>query len=358
VPSQYPSCLAFTSCCFPVGPAPLGVMIFFVLSGFLVTRILLREFSRSGNISLPKFYQRRALRIFPVFYFCWILELALIRIHGVSLASWEPWVSFFYLTDYARALLGIDGIQHMNIAWSLAIEEQFYLLWPVILLFLLRRNLDVFSILCWVIGGVWLWRAVLFLQFSVKWDYIYNAPDTRIDSLLIGACVALLAQDAHRIQWLNRISTTPWWSALPLTVLGLSWGCDRIIERNATLAVINFTLQPVLIAILLIHAVRFGSSQWRVLAHPAFAFVARTSYSLYLFHALVLGERGRFLLPTGLHYVLGLGLADREGHVRLAAAVIPALVLSVCSYYFLETPLMRLRDIQKAPAMLTDPAKV
>ena len=118
----------------------LGVMIFFVLSGFLITRLLLVEYSKRGTILLREFYRRRAFRIFPVFYFCWALEMALLLVHHTNVPRWEPWVSFLYLTDYARAIVGYDSVKQMNIAWSLAIEEQFYLLWPAALLWMLLRN--------------------------------------------------------------------------------------------------------------------------------------------------------------------------------------------------------------------------
>jgi peptidoglycan/LPS O-acetylase OafA/YrhL len=109
----------------PASCGELGVMMFFVLSGFLITRILLMEYLKSGTISLREFYRRRTLRIFPTFYVCWLIETLLIALHREHIRWWEPCASFLYLTDYARAIAGPQTIRHMAIAWSLAIEEQF-----------------------------------------------------------------------------------------------------------------------------------------------------------------------------------------------------------------------------------------
>ncbi len=79
----------------PSSAGELGVMLFFVLSGFLITGILLREYATTGKISLREFYRRRAFRIFPTFYVCWCLELLLVRYHGVAVRWWEPWATFF-----------------------------------------------------------------------------------------------------------------------------------------------------------------------------------------------------------------------------------------------------------------------
>ena len=123
----------------------LGVDIFFVLSGYLITAILVSEFSATGQISLKKFYARRALRILPAVI---LLLLALNIFVTISQPSdqaatlrWDSLGALFYVANWLRAFgrdLGILG--HL---WSLSIEEQFYLLWPVTLGFLLSRKLSM-----------------------------------------------------------------------------------------------------------------------------------------------------------------------------------------------------------------------
>jgi peptidoglycan/LPS O-acetylase OafA/YrhL len=103
-----------------------GVMIFFVLSGFLITSMLLKEHGKTGGISLANFYRRRAYRIFPTFYCCWILT-TVVECFAHQFYWKTAAVSFFYLMDYGRALAP-DNMQrylHMWISWSLAVEEKF-----------------------------------------------------------------------------------------------------------------------------------------------------------------------------------------------------------------------------------------
>ena len=104
--------------------------MFFVLSGFLITWLLLNEEKRWVNISLKLFYVRRSLRIFPAFYVFWFLVVGTGVIMGKRLAAGQAVSSLFYLTNYYQVLFG-DPDTALSHTWSLAIEEQFYLLWPL-----------------------------------------------------------------------------------------------------------------------------------------------------------------------------------------------------------------------------------
>jgi len=110
-------------------PGYLGVLIFFVLSGFLITWLLLKESSATGTVSLSGFYLRRSLRIFPAFYGFWLFSIG-VRILGHRTIAWGAAIaSFFYVSNYYYSLVpGADTF--MLHTWSLANEEQFYLLWP------------------------------------------------------------------------------------------------------------------------------------------------------------------------------------------------------------------------------------
>src|SRR5438093_1124683 len=118
-------------------PGDLGVSAFFVLSGFLITWLLLREHAANGTVSLRRFYTRRVLRIFPAYYAFLAVSFAIDSVRGQPWGSSLGLSSLFYLVNYYNALNGhpVTSIAH---AWSLGIEEQFYLLWPMLLLLLLR----------------------------------------------------------------------------------------------------------------------------------------------------------------------------------------------------------------------------
>lgn len=341
----------------PTATGELGVMMFFVLSGFLITRILLTEYLKTGTISLREFYRRRTLRIFPTFYVCWLLETLLITLHREHIHWWEPWASFFYLSDYARAIAGPEAVRHMVVAWSLAIEEQFYLLWPAVLLWMLLSRKNAIRAVSVFIACVWVHRAILFVGFHVSYGYVYNAFDTRIDALMIGSLLAILTVDAAQnpltAKLLAQPVRTPWLGALSVGAILLTVIFDPSIKKIPWLSMTSFSLQPVFIAIFLIQAVCFGKSQWRVLAHPALRFIAKISYALYLYHFLVISEGNRISFLGYSGHFLGFRVLDPAHHVRMLLRVIPALLLAIGSYYAIELPFMRMRDRKKRALEVT-----
>src|SRR5436309_1765102 len=119
-------------------PGDLGVSAFFVLSGFLITWLLLHEHAANGTVSLRRFYTRRVLRIFPAYYAFLAVSFAIDSVRGQPWGSSLGLSSVFYLVNYYNAFNGhpVTSIAH---AWSLGIEEQFYLLWPMLLLLYRRR---------------------------------------------------------------------------------------------------------------------------------------------------------------------------------------------------------------------------
>ncbi len=332
------------------GTGSLGVMIFFVLSGFLITRLLLAEHAKTHTISLREFYKRRAFRIFPAFYACWIVETILLALHGQHTRWWEPWASFFYLENYARAFAGPETIGHMQIAWSLAIEEQFYLIWPAVLLWLLRRSKPTIKLVSLFVLAIWLYRAFLFLGLHLPWSYIYNAFDTRIDALMIGSLLGLMTYSASGLRVLQPLVKSAWLGAFPVLMLAASLLLDDQLIKSPWLNITSFTLQPVIIAVLLIQCVYFGMSAWQFIRYGLLQFIAKISYSLYLCHALVLSEVARLNLTPLLGNFQGMRLLDIDGHLRLALVPIPAIAASILSYYCVERPFMMMRDSKRAAA--------
>lgn len=200
-------------------PGDLGVSLFFVLSGFLITLLLLREESATGTVSLRAFYIRRTLRIFPAYYVYIVFSLA------IDTARGHPWSgqllvsAFAYLVNYFNALHGhpASSVAH---AWSLANEEQFYLLWPALFLLLLhaapRRRPE------WV-GGlialVLIWRSWLYLGVHVGGAYVYDAFDTRFDNLAIGCALALVVSRPTALRVGEAIGRSAWMPIVTLTLL-------------------------------------------------------------------------------------------------------------------------------------------
>src|SRR5258706_5943974 len=211
-------------------PGDLGVTAFFVLSGFLITWLLDAEYARTGSVSLREFYIRRTLRIFPAYYVFVILSLV------ADFALGHPWSkgliasAFTYTVNYYNAFQGHPSTTVAH-AWSLGVEEQFYLLWPVAFLALTRRgNSRVRQTgVLWIILLVVVWRSALFLLAGASPSYVYNAFDARADALAIGCFIALAANGATYRRFERAVRSSGW---LPLITLGLLYysrqsGSDR-----------------------------------------------------------------------------------------------------------------------------------
>jgi peptidoglycan/LPS O-acetylase OafA/YrhL len=302
----------------------LGVMIFFVLSGFLITSILLREYDATGSISFSNFYLRRAFRIFPAFYCCWMVATA------VDLAFHEffwkgAMTSFFYMMDYGRAFhAGELAYSHMLVSWSLAVEEKFYLLWPLLLVFLLKRQSTMLRTICLIIFGLWMYRALLYLVFGVRWGYLYCAFEMRADALLVGCLLAILVRHDDTRLACCRVLRWQWLSVLPPLVL--AWAVVMP-PANRAFFLLLWSLQPLIIAAMLLQAAYWGARSWRFCRSRMVRVVALLSYSLYLYHPI--GSKIIYLLHIP--------------HNGLASAVLVP-PMAVASYFLVERPFMRMRD--------------
>jgi peptidoglycan/LPS O-acetylase OafA/YrhL len=302
----------------------LGVMIFFVLSGFLITSILLREHEATGSICLREFYRRRAFRIFPAFYCCWMLTTVVdLAVHDFH---WQgALTSFFYMMDYGRAFHGAEpAYLHMWISWSLAIEEKFYLLWPLLLILLLRKRSTVVRTMLLIILGLWTYRAILNLALGVGWIYLYSAFEMRADSLLAGCLLAILVGNSKTRLVCCRLLRRQWLSMLP----PLALACILLFPpANPAFLLLLWSLQPLIVAAMLLQTAYWGARSWTFCRSRMVRVVALLSYSLYLYH------------PLGSKIIYFLHVP----HNGLASALLVP-VMAVASYRLVERPFMRMRD--------------
>lgn len=273
-------------------PGNFGVTVFFFLSGYLITSLLRIEFDRTGRISLRDFYLRRVLRIFPPFY------LVLV---GASTLCFFGWLEGFLTPDALLAqMFNLSNYYIIGngwwdgrapgtwVYWSLAVEEHFYLFFPVVYL-LLRRYLPSRRKQALVLLGLCLavlaWRCVLVFGLDVAKDRTYVASDTRVDSILWGCALAVYANpvlDAVRIaeRWLKFF-----WVPLGLVGLLLSFlARDQRIEES-----IRYTLQGLALVPLFIAAIQYPNwGPFRILNVSWVKFIGLLSYSMYLLHPTVM----------------------------------------------------------------------
>lgn len=322
-------------------PSAYGVLMFFVLSGFLITWLMLQEEARTGGVSLRAFYVRRTLRIFPAFYVYWFGLVGLLLLLG-RMREWpQAWSAFFYVSNYYNALHG-DPNTGLSHTWSLATEEQFYLLWPPLFVALGRRARHLPVVLGGAIVALWAYRLALVEVLHVDQAYRYAAFDTRCDALLVGVLTAVLLHRGLLPGLWRSLTASP---VLPAVTAGLLLLVIRGGSSERYRDAVGFTLAAPLVAILLVQLLALhAAAPWRFLEHPAIRYVGRISYSLYLYQQVTLdvGKKLAHAYPYG---------------VQLASALALTLVVASASYYLVEKPFLRLKDrfhgtvpVRRAPA--------
>src|SRR5216117_139565 len=268
----------------------IGVDLFFVLSGYLIGGQLLAPLARDQRMNLGRFFARRALRIMPAYFVVLAIYFLLPSSREYSEMSQPLWK--FLLSIQNIALHGGTAFSH---AWSLAVEDQFYLALPFLLLFLYRRPSSAIIIPCLlVVGGIAL-RTFLAAQnpsfdggvsFRGFQSWIYYPTWTRLDPLVFG--VALAAIEKFRPQWWRRLMSCAIWLWLPalvlilyglwlgegdyLTVTACLWPCPLIALGMAALLICGVSPRRV----------------FRRVAIPGAAFIASIAYSAYLIQKLVM----------------------------------------------------------------------
>jgi peptidoglycan/LPS O-acetylase OafA/YrhL/Tfp pilus assembly protein PilF len=266
----------------------LGVDLFFVLSGYLITTILLKEWQRANSIALGRFYARRLLRLGPPL--CVFVLIAYGVTHWIrpGLEGWLEgrWAlaALLYFSNLWIAFLREYPLGVVSICWSLAIEEQFYLLWPLGLKWLLERRVRLGKIACLLavpIGLCGLLRQLLLwgrADDPTLWLRVYFAPDTRADTLLIGCLLGLMLRGRRPLRFKQAISAGALASAALLAYLAATFHIEDFV-LHPTL----FTASAVASAFLILIALVDGWVR-TVLEWPILVWVGRISYSLYLWH--------------------------------------------------------------------------
>ena len=303
----------------------LGVDIFFVLSGFLITSILLREYDEHGEIRLKTFYLRRAIRLWPVLTVFLLVygavALALNRPLSNTLAAMAS-VEFYYSNwlQAFRAPVDLDMLTH---TWSLSVEEHFYVVWPLAIIVLMRhvRNYRlIIGLLIGAIGAIGLWRGYLF-WITASDPRCYCGTDTRADALLSGCLVAFIRQLGLQVS--HRLSAAALIAILCL-LLPPGW------LKSGAVYYGGFTLITVAAPILLLWILQNPQHPaCHLLRHRALIWVGQISYSLYLWHWLVLRVM-QTLIPNQ--------------YVARPVALVLSFLVSALSFYAIERPCLRLKN--------------
>ncbi|MEH1940258.1 MAG: acyltransferase [Nostoc sp.] len=315
-----------------VFPGSFGVTVFFFLSGYLITTLLRQEYDRYETIDFKLFYLRRILRIWPSFYLVLgigaVLTVLELLPGKIILSAFLA--QFLHYTNYYGIFIG-EGITAGSwVYWSLAVEEHFYLLFPLFYVALRklrvssRRQMLIFWGLCL---AVLLWRCVLVYGFGVPELRIFCATDTRLDSILFGCALAVNGNPMlDKQDYSNKL----WkYFLLPIGIIVIIFTCvSRSPEFRGT---IRYTIQGIALYPIFVTAIRFPT--WGLFAALNFKwmrFLGILSYSLYLVHYTVLFGVWKYF--PQLHKVPQAGIA-----------LLISFGLAYLIYLFIEFPLRQVR---------------
>jgi peptidoglycan/LPS O-acetylase OafA/YrhL len=310
----------------------LGVDLFFVISGFLIVTLVLRERAARGTISLRRFYARRTLRIFPLYYgllaffsviFFWIRPNG----SGAEAFRSELWVMLCYLSNW----IPVSGM--LAITWSLAAEEQFYLVWPPIEKWLARfvgGILVVLVVASQLVHFGWIDRL---LETWFGWGP--NEPgflrQTTFTPILLGVALAHCLHDSARYTWFARALGSRF--AAPLLLVSLVLLCNVLPEdirgsgRLVTHVLMFFFLASVV--------VREDNGLRPLLSQRLLARIGALSYGIYLLHHIGLDAASR---------VLGMVGVSQPPVVHFLLGAVASIALAELSFRFYETPFLNLRN--------------
>jgi peptidoglycan/LPS O-acetylase OafA/YrhL len=314
-----------------VNLAHLGVSVFFIISGFLITGLLITEEERRGRISLPHFYLRRTLRIMPAYYVFLLAMVIAVLFGPLQIGA----IDFAHAATYT---INYGGHRSWEIGhfWSLAVEEQFYLLWPLTFLLAGRKRAAYIAL-----GAVCVIPVLRLAEFTYEsqfpWDVVHGANEwiigvtfeTAADGIALGCLMALWRPqlDAHPV--VRRV-TEYWW--LPLVLMGVSvlFG-----HRWKSRYLLTDTFANLAIGTMLLRVLRDDSRPLaRMLNARPLAYIGTLSYSIYLWQQPFL-----YAVPwqKARHVPIGGWWRAFPQNLVLTAAC------AVGSYYLVEKPFLRLR---------------
>ncbi len=308
----------------------LGVDMFFVLSGFLIVTLLLREQDRAGRISLRHFYLRRSFRIFPLYYGLIFAITAALLVRGTTTGMSEAWFRELpVLLTYTANWFDVTTL--LSISWSLAAEEQFYLLWPPLLVLLGRRSLVVLG------AALLIGQAIHFRLLDVPLAQIGVGPhdlpmlrQTGFTPILLGVALAHVMHDARGFARVAALLGARWTPVILIGALVVLMAATPDDIMGWPRLAIHLTMTLLLASCV----VREDHALMPFLAWSPIARLGVISYGMYLLHKVAQVATESLLARVEV------GFAGDEFLICFVGSV----VLSELSFRYFETPFLRLKD--------------
>ena len=308
-------------------PGGFGVTIFFFLSGYLITTLMVKEWNEKAQIDFKAFYMRRSVRILPPMLIAIAIAIALSTIGlGKDLNHSGLVWDILFLSNYAT-LFGY-GSQIPIPLWSLAIEEHFYLLFPLLFFYIIKqRKPSNVALICSIICVIVLLIRILHVHVSGPLEDIYYWSHTRIDSILFGCILATWNNPATVDR--ARIGSGIGWALVGGALIIIT----LLVRDPAFRETWRYTIQGVGLLLAFNFALRTSGIVSRVLSNKYLKLVADLSYFLYLIHVPMYLAASYLPLPMIVQYMIGISCA---------------FFLAVIVRQFVEQPLLRWRKLFEA----------
>lgn len=319
-------------------PGGFGVTVFFFVSGFLITRLLAGELNKKGKIEIVSFYMRRFLRLYPALLVLVGVIGVLSVVSGIKVIPAQLFSASFYFVNYYDLFAEIRGWPERTAPWghlwSLAIEEHFYLIIPLLLLIFGKKHEIRLALIVLAIAISFAARLWVFGYTNFGEEYTYSASECRIESIAWGALLALLLdgygkKKGQKINGLNSLL----WIVFAFIILLISF----IIRDEAMRAVWRYSLQGLALFILIFNlyfnpVLNFAI---RIFELRIFQFIGRLSYSLYLWHWPIIWYLAQLQgIEAG---------EERLNNLNIALALAFSFGFAAVSYYCIERPFFSLR---------------
>jgi peptidoglycan/LPS O-acetylase OafA/YrhL len=313
----------------------LGVDIFFVLSGFLITTLLAQEKQRDGEIAFKPFYVRRALRLLPALVVLLNVYFVVMMSRGASLKFTAAMIAsvLFYSANWVMGYFGFEIMGPLVHTWSLALEEQFYLCWPFLLAKLMRLKLSPQRMIHLLMAGfvaAALYRAAPLLT-GLPAGRAFQMFDLRADGLLIGSALGLalsfnLFRPSRLLKrWLRVVA--------PIAAALLVCACIAAIAGKSYMSLGGYSIVVSLVALIILAVcVTPGGALAMALQWRPLVWVGRLSYSLYLWHVPVISW---------------LDIPTLSRPAMLGIQILASFIAATLSFYAVERPFLLLKDRQR-----------
>lgn len=315
-------------------PGGFGVTLFFFISGYLITRLMIDEHRSNGRIDIRNFYIRRFLRLSPALYamvitvafiFSWIEPIPLLRTLAAA----------FYFTNY-YLIIAPAFATPFSPTWSLAVEEHYYLFFPLLFSIGWRSPKRFLILLGAIAFAMLIWRCALIFGMNAQSNRTFVASDTRIDSILYGAILAV-GLHLHReevAKWSNFV-----WP-LATAALGASFYFHSPeFRETARYSLQGLALMPLIYCAIL--SEKFALLRRRLLEPAPLVWIGRLSYSLYLWHFPILMLTERLVLPMPAFILMNIVLDS---------------LVACASYFLIEKQFLKIRHSFKGrPKHATNP---